>query len=85
MTIKRIASRKTRSAPPTKTQTCLDLLGRKRGATLVELMTATGWQAHSVRGFLFGTVKQRFGRGVISTKDRSGVRRYRLERECETA
>jgi hypothetical protein len=35
------------------------LLSRKDGATLPELMTATGWQAHSVRGFLSGTVRKR--------------------------
>ena len=34
----------------------LDLLKRPHGVTLKELMKATGWQAHSVRGFLSGTV-----------------------------
>ena len=35
-----------------KTATILDLLKRKDGATLKELMKVSGWQAHSVRGFL---------------------------------
>src|SRR6202521_3974281 len=34
----------------------LDLLKRADGATLKDLMKATGWQSHSVRGFLSGTV-----------------------------
>src|SRR5512146_892125 len=39
-----------------KTATILDLLKRKDGATLKELMKVSGWQPHSVRGFLSGTV-----------------------------
>jgi hypothetical protein len=41
-----------------KTSTILDLLKSKDGTTLKELMKATGWQAHSVRGFLSGTVSK---------------------------
>jgi hypothetical protein len=38
-----------------KKEIILDLIRRKEGATLAELMAATSWQAHSVRGFLSGT------------------------------
>jgi hypothetical protein len=38
-----------------KTEKVLDLLKRQNGVTLAELMKATGWQPHSVRGFLSGT------------------------------
>ncbi len=38
-----------------------------------------GWQAHSVRGFLAGTVKKRPGVILVSDKPESGPRRYRVE------
>jgi hypothetical protein len=52
-----------------KTNTILDLLKRPGGVTAKELMKATGWQPHSVRGFLCGTIgKKKMGLTVISTK-----------------
>ena len=39
-----------------KTSAVLDLLRRAKGATLAEIMEATSWQAHSVRGFISGTL-----------------------------
>ena len=61
----------------TKQQTCLDLLGRREGATLEELEEATGWQKHSVRGFLAGAVKKKLGLTLVSEKPDAGPRRYR--------
>jgi Protein of unknown function (DUF3489) len=55
-----------------KAATILDLLKRKDGATVKELMKVSGWQAHSVRGFLSGTVGKKLGLTVISTKDEDG-------------
>ncbi len=63
-----------------KQQRCLDLLTRRDGATLEELMTATEWQSHSVRGFLSGTVKKKLGLTLNSSSDADGTRRYALER-----
>lgn len=63
-----------------KQQRCLDLLARRDGATLAELMTATEWQSHSVRGFLSGTVKKKLGMTLKSSRDAEGTRRYALER-----
>ena len=53
-----------------KTAKILDLLKRPGGATAKELMKATGWQPHSVRGFLSGTVGKKMGLAVTSTKSR---------------
>lgn len=64
----------------TKTQTCLDLLGRRSGAALSELMAATGWQAHSIRGFLSGTVKKKLGHSIMTSRDHDGGCRYRIDR-----
>ena len=52
----------------TKQQACLDLLGRQEGATIEELQAATGWQQHSVRGFLAGAVKKKLGLTLLSEK-----------------
>jgi Protein of unknown function (DUF3489) len=57
----------------------LDLLKRPDGATLKELMKATGWQAHSVRGFLSGAVGKKMGLTVTSTKAEGGERTYSVK------
>ena len=70
-----------RSSPrvkPTKIEQCLTLLSNPDGATIDELQSATGWQAHSVRGFLAGTVKKKLGLILDSQKTEGGVRRYRV-------
>jgi hypothetical protein len=54
-----------------KTGTMLALLRRKGGATLNELMAATEWQAHSVRGFLSGTVRKKMGLKIESRRPRT--------------
>lgn len=62
----------------TKAEKTVRLLKRASGATITELQKATGWQAHSVRGFISGTVKKRMQLDVISEKAENGVRRYRI-------
>jgi hypothetical protein len=61
-----------------KTGKILDLLKRPGGVTLKELMKATDWQAHSVRGFLSGTVGKKMGTPVESSKRANGERCYKL-------
>jgi hypothetical protein len=62
-----------------KTAKVLDLLKRPDGATLKELMKATGWMPHSVRGFLSGAVGKKMGLKVISTKGENGERSYSVK------
>ena len=62
-----------------KQQHCLDLLGRKDGASATELAAATDWQRHSVRGFISGVVRRKLGHTVVATSDADGVRRYRID------
>ena len=65
-------------ARTTKLEQCLELLTAPDGATIDELQAATGWQAHSVRGFLAGTVKKKLGLILDSKKAEGDVRRYRV-------
>lgn len=58
-----------------KTSVLVALLGRPEGATIEEMMRATGWKSHSVRGALSGAVKKKLGQPVQS-KLVAGVRRY---------
>ena len=62
-----------------KTAKILDLLKRPGGVTAAELMKATGWQAHSVRGFLSGTVGKKMALTVVSAKGAEGERTYSVE------
>jgi hypothetical protein len=62
-----------------KSAKILDLLKRPGGATAKELMKATGWQAHSLRGFLSGTVGKKMGLAVTSTKGEDGERTYSIK------
>jgi hypothetical protein len=62
-----------------KTAKVLDLLKRPGGATMKELMKATGWMPHSLRGFLSGTVRKKMGLAVTSTKAEDGERSYSVK------
>ena len=62
-----------------KTAKFLDLLKRSGGATSADLIKATGWQAHSVRGFISGVLGKKMGLKVGSTKVKDGERRYSLK------
>jgi Protein of unknown function (DUF3489) len=63
----------------TKQERVLTLLSQPEGASIEEMMQATDWQQHSVRGFLAGTVKKKLGFPLTSSKPNDGVRRYRIE------
>ena len=56
----------------------LDMLKRPDGATLADIMSATDWQAHSVRGFISGSLGKKMGLTVESFKRPDGVRAYKV-------
>jgi hypothetical protein len=62
----------------TKTAQVVALLQRKGGATLAEIMKATDWQAHTVRGFIAGTLGKKMGLAVESFKNATDERAYRI-------
>ena len=62
-----------------KTAQVLELLKRSGGASLKELMKATGWQPHSVRGFLSGVLGKKMGLTVTSLKAADQERRYSIK------
>jgi len=65
----------------TKTNKLLKLLNSKRGATIEQLQQASGWQSHSVRGFLSGTVRKKLGLPLVSETGTDGFKRYRTEQD----
>ncbi len=62
----------------TKQALLIDLLKRKKGATLADLVTATGWQKHSLRGAISGTLKKKLGLAVTTAVDEPRGRVYRI-------
>lgn len=56
----------------------ITLLRRKTGATISEAMETTGWQAHSVRGAISGTLKKKQGLTVASEVEGARGRVYRI-------
>lgn len=64
----------------TKHALLLRLLSRPEGASIADMMEATDWQQHSLRGFLAGTVKKKMGLALTSSKTEGQARRYRISK-----
>jgi len=64
--------------PGTKLAALVVALRRPQGATSLQLMLATGWQPHSVRGAISGLLRKRLGLNVVLTRNAAGDRVYRI-------
>ena len=78
MSLKKLSSNNTRT--DSKQAQVLAMLHSKQGATIATMMQATGWQPHSVRGFLTAVVRNKLGLNSCLQEDR---RRARLPRRRE--
>ncbi len=70
---------------PSKRNAVLAKLKTPRGVTVTKLMEITGWQPHTVRGFLSATVRKKLDLPLISEIGKDGERRYRIARGNEGA
>jgi len=62
----------------TKQAQVVGMLRRPKGATIAQIVAATEWQVHTVRGFFAGALKKKLGLTVTSEKVESGERVYRI-------
>lgn len=63
---------------PSKKAQIIELLRRPEGATVQELCQATGWQPHSLRGFISGTLAKKLGHKITRAKRDDGAGVYLL-------
>jgi hypothetical protein len=61
-----------------KQATVIQMLQRPEGATINQICSATGWQAHTVRGTFAGAFKKKLGLTITSEKPDGGERIYRV-------
>ncbi len=64
--------------PSTKLAALVMALRRPQGATSLQLMLATGWQPHTVRGAISGMLRKKFGLNVVLAHNDTGERVYRV-------
>ena len=67
-----------RTRTGTKQERLINMLRRATGATIAEIMEATEWQAHTVRGAIAGALKKKLGLTIVSEKSEPGGRTYRI-------
>ena len=56
----------------------IDMLKQPGGASIDEIVTAFGWQPHTVRGAIAGALKKKLGLNVVSEKSEGRGRTYRI-------
>ena len=69
---------KPRTRENSKQAAVIKMLQRPDGTTIQQVMESTGWQAHTVRGTFAGALKKKLGLNIVSAKDATGERVYRI-------
>ncbi|MGN7613033.1 DUF3489 domain-containing protein [Magnetococcales bacterium HHB-1] len=57
----------------------IKLMQRPEGATMVQMMAATNWQAHTLRGTISGSLRKKMGWTVLCERDSQGKTVYRIK------
>lgn len=71
-------SAETKTRADSKQAEVIGMLSRPQGITIPAIITATGWQQHSVRGFFAGVVRKKLGLVLQSEKKEGTDRVYRI-------
>lgn len=74
----RTATANGKTRPATKRAQLIAMLKRTKGASIAEVAEALGWQAHTVRGALAGTLKKKLGLTITSEAHETRRRIYRI-------
>jgi hypothetical protein len=72
------SSKRRPAARQTKQDLVIQMLRRRSGVTIEDIIAETGWQPHSVRGFFSGLVKRKLKLPLTSEVGKDGVRRYHV-------
>ena len=71
-------NQETEQPKKTKKQILLDMLKSENGATKKQMMEATNWKDHSIRGMLSGAFKKKMNLNITSQKNKDGDLVYRI-------
>lgn len=82
---KKSLSKKRTSKPSNKQDDVLKMLHRKAGVSIADIAQKTGWQPHTVRGFLSGVVGKKLSLPLTADIGKDGTRRYRLQTKDASA
>ena len=77
-TAARAETKTPRTRDNSKQATVIGMLKRPEGATIQQIVDATSWQAHTVRGTFAGAFKKKLGLTITSTKDAGAQRVYKI-------